>query len=207
MSRIICGKDHPRSRGVYRRRPWATARRRGSSPLARGLPVSVPSSGDGARIIPARAGFTSRHHRSGASPPDHPRSRGVYEAGQARSRRPLGSSPLARGLRRACRHSRRGGGIIPARAGFTGALPQARGRIRDHPRSRGVYVAAGSMIASALGSSPLARGLHRPGGRGRPARGSSPLARGLPALAGQPSAARGIIPARAGFTVLRKKGD
>ena len=31
-------KDHPRSRGVYRRRPRRRFQLRGSSPLARGLP-------------------------------------------------------------------------------------------------------------------------------------------------------------------------
>ena len=50
--------DHPRSRGVYRtvrRRQFALA---GSSPLARGLPGEVAHGAFGARIIPARAGFT-----------------------------------------------------------------------------------------------------------------------------------------------------
>ena len=72
----------------------------------------------------------------------------------------FGSSPLARGLL--------GGGdvdvdavrIIPARAGFTrGCASPVPGR-RDHPRSRGVYDKSRQEIVRALGSSPLARGLH-----------------------------------------------
>ena len=50
--------DHPRSRGVYlaemlAREPWP-----GSSPLARGLRVSLPGWYVDSGIIPARAGFT-----------------------------------------------------------------------------------------------------------------------------------------------------
>ena len=94
-----------------------------------------------------------------------------------------GSSPLARGLH--AEHAliidvRR---IIPARAGFTTFSVLNNGYLRDHPRSRGVYVR--------FEGGPPADG------------GSSPLARGL--LCGPPSLLRsgGIIPARAGFTHRR----
>ena len=76
-------------------------------------------------------------------------------------------------------------GIIPARAGFTVAeLPDAA-IVRDHPRSRGVYVRPAARPVAWAGSSPLARGL-------------------LENLIRIPVNAR-IIPARAGFTpaVLR----
>ena len=91
-----------------------------------------------------------------------------------------GSSPLARGLPRACEPSDPRRRIIPARAGFTGGAPVSRGVGWDHPRSRGVYPASSRGLRFVVGSSPLARGLH--GARGRP--------RGPP----------GIIPARTGFT-------
>ena len=84
--------DHPRSRGVYGPGSPHRARPRGSSPLARGLhrvrrPRPVPR-----RIIPARAGFTSRLGRRGSRVRDHPRSRGARAAGaraasSSRSRR------------------------------------------------------------------------------------------------------------------------
>ena len=51
--------DHPRSRGVYRAPAPGLGRLTGSSPLARGLPVAVFSSGLSTGIIPARAGFTT----------------------------------------------------------------------------------------------------------------------------------------------------
>ena len=70
-------------------------------------------------IIPARAGFTDRsdpHEGAGA---DHPRSRGVYRSRISRTVRPLGSSPLARGLLLVSTAMAAIDGIIPARAGFT----------------------------------------------------------------------------------------
>ena len=91
--------DHPRSRGVYSVRSTMQGPRRGSSPLARGLPGSLLATMRGVGIIPARAGFT--------------RPRG------SRIPRRRGSSPLARGLPELADHLRARGRIIPARAGFT----------------------------------------------------------------------------------------
>ena len=132
-----------------------------------------------------------------------------------------GSSPLARGLPGGGDLIGQGGGIIPARAGFTSPPCTRCARARDHPRSRGVYSSCMRVGTASVGSSPLARGLpvadpaglvghgdhprsrgvyprrrHRAGG----ALGSSPLARGLlPPLRARWSDER-IIPARAGFT-------
>ena len=123
---LLCGKprqeDHPRSRGVYTVPPGTSTARLGSSPLARGLPmtVAVLESKDG--IIPARAGFT-KHLWSGPQiTTDHPRSRGVYSNRYSKEIADLGSSPLAQGL------LLRRGIILRARS--------------DHPRSRGVYFMA-----------------------------------------------------------------
>ena len=112
-------KDHPRSRGVYRRRSSLIFEIAGSSPLARGL---LPVMEDGAvrlGIIPARAGFTSGTSPGPRQPGDHPRSRGVYSLYQAAKRGESGSSPLARGLHEQDPGPAGGGRIIPARAGFT----------------------------------------------------------------------------------------
>ena len=112
-------RDHPRSRGVYVSLMAASTYMLGSSPLARGLPQSGRVRGLLIRIIPARAGFTSRR-------PGRQRSRG-------------GSSPLARGLPVSRSTRSRRSRIIPARAGFT---PEVKAELReavDHPRSRGVY--------------------------------------------------------------------
>ena len=136
-----------------------------------------------ARIIPARAGFTTAPAPPAPPPPDHPRSRGVYPTRLESRRRADGSSPLARGLLDQIISAGRARRIIPARAGFTvggGAFPLPRG---DHPRSRGVYPASPMRTGMTPGSSPLARGLlvldHGQPGRGR------------------------IIPARAGFTTSK----
>ena len=134
------------------------------------------------RIIPARAGFTRPGRRPGARPRDHPRSRGVYGGCGCGSQLLYGSSPLARGLRRAPRSTTERTRIIPARAGFTQGQPPLDHRNRDHPRSRGVYVPARAAASTTAGSSPLARGLPR-----------HPIAR---------TRSSRIIPARAGFTVL-----
>ena len=73
--------------------------------------------------------------------------------------------------------------IIPARAGFTTFSVLNNGYLRDHPRSRGVYIKSPSLICDTAGSSPLARGL-------------------LPTFASPDELVR-IIPARAGFTPRR----
>ena len=115
---------------------------------------------------------------------DHPRSRGVYFAGQDAINPPRGSSPLARGLRKtelAQMYARR---IIPARAGFTGPGLRRRMPSRDHPRSRGVYSSTSPAIPKGKGSSPLARGL-------------------LLIIPVENTQSR-IIPARAGFTNRRQ---
>ena len=174
--------DHPRSRGVYPTREQSGRTSRGSSPLARGLPTPNGSCSRSSRIIPARAGFTRRRSRRHRAHPDHPRSRGVYRTSTASPRPPGGSSPLARGLHTPRRRGPGGGGIIPARAGFTATTSTSPPPQRDHPRSRGVY------------PGPAHRWLRRGG--------SSPLARGLPLRMALIWGSFRIIPARAGFTIL-----
>ena len=119
--------------------PFSIASRKGSSPLARGL-HGHPGDGDGgARIIPARAGFTSGTSPRRPHGRDHPRSRGVYMRWPAHDRSSMGSSPLARGLPRTSWPTSETTRIIPARAGFTHRGVPALPEHGDHPRSRGVY--------------------------------------------------------------------
>ena len=152
----------------------------GSSPLARGLPLRPRRRHGPGGIIPARAGFTQHGSPCWTCPWDHPRSRGVYSKTHFKLPGGRGSSPLARGLLVAGAQILWAGRIIPARAGFTGGGLGFGGHRGDHPRSRGVYSQRRASRNPAVGSSPLARGLHeRPGGGG---------------------GASGIIPARAGFT-------
>ena len=93
-------RDHPRSRGVYIVWRFSRMLRAGSSPLARGLPRWPRVWTWGRRIIPARAGFTCAGASPGARRKDHPRSRGVYGTCRPGLTSVIGSSPLARGLRR-----------------------------------------------------------------------------------------------------------
>ena len=132
-------RDHPRSRGVYLTMMWMWSPPFGSSPLARGLPLSCVLKDPVERIIPARAGFTTTWSAADVVASDHPRSRGVYQPRRGLASSGRGSSPLARGLR--TRRSRTG--------------PQCR----DHPRSRGVYEISITTRIKQIGSSPLARGL------------------------------------------------
>ena len=177
---LECPADHPRSRGVYSSPPRPRSDPRGSSPLARGLPLLTAQKGAPHGIIPARAGFTGDVRERLHADPDHPRSRGVYLAAAVVPAVREGSSPLARGLRLRRDEAVGGDGIIPARAGFTTSPNCHPICPRDHPRSRGVYLNA------SYGPSSVA--------------GSSPLARGLPSRFPNAVPERGIIPARAGFT-------
>ena len=138
---------------------------------------------DGARLIPARAGFTPKPTRRPTSSPDHPRSRGVYCARVGGWVRVWGSSPLARGLQTVYGLSDIQSRIIPARAGFTLSITVSGASFGDHPRSRGVYLG-------------VYRGVPVVGG-------SSPLARGLPNAVSIMNPYFRIIPARAGFTQVR----
>ena len=215
------GRDHPRSRGVYKAVADITDTIDGSSPLARGLRAVDRDRHHRRGIIPARAGFTRPQDHRRRRPRDHPRSRGVYSRSGRPVRVSVGSSPLAGGFTR------------PSRAESS---PRA-----DHPRSRGVYAPRTWPEGGAPGSSPLARGLpglvegqglvdgiiparagftsprvgspstagDHPRSRGvyaapdsstRSWAGSSPLARGLRSTPSAAPTPTGIIPARAGFT-------
>ena len=116
---IALFSDHPRSRGVYEGIEFDIPPEAGSSPLARGLQSCRIPLQDCRGIIPARAGFTSRHSSTPPRRPDHPRSRGVYIAGKIQNKHSPGSSPLARGLPPHVRGRVFDRRIIPARAGFT----------------------------------------------------------------------------------------
>ena len=153
-------RDHPRSRGVYQ--PGAPPREgsSGSSPLARGLRLEPRPQLSAGRIIPARAGFTSTRVLLPWLSRDHPRSRGVYMGAGRLAQRPVGSSPLARGLPDHAVALVALDRIIPARAGFTRRASCSAPHAADHPRSRGVYHHTTYLVTRSMGSSPLARGLH-----------------------------------------------
>ena len=173
-------QDHPRMRGVYRRRAAGRPCGRGSSPHARGLREPPPMLREALRIIPACAGFTRSSRRRWWAAWDHPRMCGVYGGCRAPSSPPRGSSPHARGLPQAGSGEAMRPGIIPACAGFTLVGAARAVCAADHPRMRGVYYSPPGDRQRPLGSSPHARGL-------------------LPVVLADGGAIR-IIPACAGFT-------
>ena len=91
-----------------------------------------------------------------------------------------GSSPLARGTRQITGAVTDVRGLIPARAGNTGADTSPCGVYGAHPRSRGEHEIMKRKRREELGSSPLARGTHG-------------VNEGEPLIVG-------LIPARAGNT-------
>ena len=193
-------EDHPRSRGVYYAHLAAPSPGVGSSPLARGLHRQAQRAVGFHGIIPARAGFTTRVVASIRGQADHPRSRGVYKLRIIETCLAVGSSPLARGLPRHQEPRAEGGGIIPARAGFTWGRRRSWERRTDHPRSRGVYAPIEGASVGRQGSSPLARGLRGPRPRRARTRGIIPARAGFTRRREARRLVHRIIPARAGFT-------
>ena len=154
--------------------------RPGSSPLSRGIQSYVMNIIRQSGIIPALAGNTGCCRYFLYESWDHPRSRGEYIMLSFGGPKPIGSSPLSRGIPPRPRAGLPQSRIIPALAGNTGwgtHLPPFRW---DHPRSRGEY------------DRGFVEDLHRGG--------SSPLSRGIPPRRGSMIPSRGIIPALAGNT-------
>ena len=175
------GGAHPRSRGDHMLFSCSMPPVAGSSPLARGPPKLLNRLACLVRLVPARAGTTGGGFAGVAAAEAHPRSRGDHTAVRFAVSVTAGSSPLARGPQRRmgiCKHGR---GLIPARAGTTGAAHFVLFLSGAHPRSRGDHLL-------------LRRRFPRRGG-------SSPLARGPLGDASWLRLRRGLIPARAGTTL------
>ena len=152
----------------------------GSSPLSRGIPITVSDIAEKPGIIPALAGNTHRRRSPSPRRGDHPRSRGEYLLPHPHRSFQCGSSPLSRGIRFLKALPVGTGRIIPALAGNTHTPTPTPSSTSDHPRSRGEYDACTVITEYPQGSSPLSRGIHR-----------------LRSAAAQ---SRGIIPALAGNT-------
>ena len=132
-------EDHPRMRGVHHGRDVIFFNRVGSSPHARGPPVSAPGALSRRRIIPACAGSTSCFTERIPYGEDHPRMRGVHWRNLFLVQDRRGSSPHARGPLKVATFCEVGSRIIPACAGSTGTDESPEWTIEDHPRMRGVH--------------------------------------------------------------------
>ena len=171
---------HPRSRGEHTCVGCGSRRGCGSSPLARGTLLYDPVQERERRLIPARAGNTTRPVTITSVTSAHPRSRGEHGLGvfggahyfisaHPRSRgehvkapkafvKITGSSPLARGTLLCGVRRHASARLIPARAGNTLRQPCTTCAYPAHPRSRGEHTNLFLPLSFLLGSSPLARG-------------------------------------------------
>ena len=95
------GAAHPRSRGEHYENVIKPVFDGGSSPLARGTRLVGRGGRESTRLIPARAGNTSRVLLPPPVVSAHPRSRGEHRCPLLGASGSCGSSPLARGTRRA----------------------------------------------------------------------------------------------------------
>ena len=152
----------------------------GSSPRVRGKPGKAAVQGRGRRLIPARAGKTSKQRSFPACARAHPRACGENCQAWARRRFARGSSPRVRGKQLRVPDGELGRGLIPARAGKTLTPSTPRSPSSAHPRACGENAAVRQLSGATAGSSPRVRG-KRPGLQRHPAR-------------------RRLIPARAGKT-------
>ena len=150
--------DHPRACGAN---PAIIGRGEGdggSSPRVRGKHAEVEVVAKRLRIIPARAGQTTRHPGCCRTPTDHPRACGANCIKAETREGFIGSSPRVRGKPEElvvpvdCRR------IIPARAGQTPAVTHSRTQPPDHPRACGANANGFGVMDPRCGSSPRVRG-------------------------------------------------
>ena len=161
------GRDHPRIRGEHGDYNGDMRKLDGSSPHTRGAPAVWPVHRRRPGIIPAYAGSTARTRSPLWIDRDHPRIRGEHAGLDGPAEWAEGSSPHTRGARTQPAGARQADRIIPAYAGSTRLVGQARAAGWDHPRIRGEHRCLRLDNPSHLGSSPHTRGA-RPGpGRGR----------------------------------------
>jgi len=113
------GAVHPHSRGEYTRAKQMQTYETGSSPLARGIPGTIDPGGAHVRFIPTRAGNTTSWRWICRRSPVHPHSRGEYSMSRPVTSARVGSSPLARGIRRPPARAQPPVRFIPTRAGNT----------------------------------------------------------------------------------------
>ncbi len=149
---------HPRSRGEHHYKRHMALFPVGSSPLARGTPLTLWALCQNLGLIPARAGNTLISRGPCRCRRAHPRSRGEHCHVMPAAVRQKGSSPLARGTRYISWAGPRRYGLIPARAGNTAARLVSWADPGAHPRSRGEHQKYHSLLSDYMGSSPLARG-------------------------------------------------
>ena len=173
---------HPRERGEHLAVYLIQTFVGGSSPRARGTPLSPLLRHTSLRFIPASAGNTIASPCGAASRAVHPRERGEHFFQRDSTKANNGSSPRARGTQPPLLHalprqgssprargthgnSHRTAGLfrfIPASAGNTTQRPGTRENASVHPRERGEHWPPLLSRGGHVGSSPRARGTPPP---------------------------------------------
>ena len=133
----------------------------GSSPRVRGKHRASGETAAQVRIIPARAGQTTRPTQARQPAPDHPRACGANSFFLSSHVLGFGSSPRVRGKRVVRVPGRLPARIIPARAGQTARRCRAAPERPDHPRACGANGKAFHTEENLPGSSPRVRGKRR----------------------------------------------
>ena len=171
---------HPRACGENGTAGAGATRLSGSSPRVRGKRHPRRRRGHEDRLIPARAGKTTRGRENRLQRWAHPHACGENVLARHQLLHQAGSSPRVRGKRRGCPCSTGGWRLIPARAGKTPPTRGAPPPASAHPRACGENPRRRDIEVLSAGSSPRVRGK-------------------LEDDVGRPPAVR-LIPARAGKT-------
>ena len=177
---LKASRAHPRAGGENPHRPQPATHDPGSSPRGRGKHILRCQDNTNHRLIPARAGKTSRLSPVRRLRRAHPRAGGENVSGVAAGRVFRGSSPRGRGKLTALFTVIVVVRLIPARAGKTTDRTAVRVEGRAHPRAGGEN---GRRLVWRL-----------------VVRGSSPRGRGKLRAALPYAGPRRLIPARAGKT-------
>ena len=192
--------EHPRACGANGVAPNTDHMPIGSSPRVRGKHRASGETAAQVRIIPARAGQTTRSTQARQPAPDHPRACGANSFFLSSHVLGFGSSPRVRGKRVVRVPGRLPARIIPARAGQTARRCRAAPERPDHPRACGANAAIGGGVSS-LRIIPARAGQTAVRGAWPIARPDHPRARGKPTQHPIGCVAKRIIPARAGQTL------
>ena len=154
------GGAHPRAGGENRAFDVLGVGRMGSSPRGRGKRPDGSRPRNHRRLIPARAGKTSRPRLRSRRRRAHPRAGGENVSDMLGSVRKYGSSPRGRGKRLGHLPCLPQPGLIPARAGKTAGVVTGLRSAWAHPRAGGEnhFESLSSLFVS--GSSPRGRGKH-----------------------------------------------
>ena len=154
-------RDHPRVCGEHLMSICPPSLGWGSSPRMRGTHHVARVGGVRPGIIPAYAGNTHIRCQSTPQPWDHPRVCGEHVSDWADLASALGSSPRMRGTLLLPLPLPNGRGIIPAYAGNTPVMMDAKRRLGDHPRVCGEHQLKTNILSTYPGSSPRMRGTQK----------------------------------------------